>query len=137
MKNTLLQKQTKGQSLVEAALLFPLVLMLLLGLADFGRAYYVVVALRDAADEGATYAALRPSDIDGIQLRTSEAAQGMVQLTPEAVAVVHPDTMTAGAPVTVRVEYEMAILTPFVQGFFPDHVMLLHGEATHSIITAR
>ena len=59
-------KRERGQSLVEAAFALPIVIMLMLGMLDLGRAFYILVELNDAADEGATYAALNYSDISGI-----------------------------------------------------------------------
>jgi Flp pilus assembly protein TadG len=48
----------RGQSLVELALAFPLLLLILLGLADFGRAFFYTSAIANAAREGAAYASL-------------------------------------------------------------------------------
>ena len=46
-----------GQSLVEFALALPVLLLILLGLADFGRAFYYTTAIASAARVGAEYAA--------------------------------------------------------------------------------
>ena len=70
-------KTQRGQSIVELALLFPLLmmlLMLLMGLLDLGRAYYIMVALRDAAEEGASYAAIQPTDEAEIKARAADAS---------------------------------------------------------------
>lgn len=56
MKN----KRNSGQSLVELALFFTLLLLLLGGAVDLGRAFFGFMAIRDAAQEGATFAALFP-----------------------------------------------------------------------------
>src|SRR5712691_10594139 len=42
-----------GQSLVEMALLLPVLALLTFGLVDFGRAYYFQVSITNAAREGA------------------------------------------------------------------------------------
>ena len=49
---------TRGQALVEFAVVLPLLLLLLLGLLDVGRAVAADVALTDAAREGAHYSIL-------------------------------------------------------------------------------
>lgn len=55
----------QGQSLVELALSLVLLLTLLAGLVDFGRAFFTYVALRDAAQEGAAYASvINPSALE-------------------------------------------------------------------------
>ncbi|HEY6959096.1 MAG TPA: TadE/TadG family type IV pilus assembly protein [Candidatus Limnocylindria bacterium] len=46
-----------GQSLVEFALALPLLLVILLGVADLGRAFYYSSAIANAARVGAAYAA--------------------------------------------------------------------------------
>jgi Flp pilus assembly protein TadG len=52
------QKRTRGQSLVEFALLVPVLLLILLLSIDFGRAFYSWVILQNAARIGANYAGL-------------------------------------------------------------------------------
>jgi len=49
-----------GQSLVEVALVLPILLVILSGLVDLGRVYFTFVALEDAAAEGALYLSLFP-----------------------------------------------------------------------------
>jgi TadE-like protein len=49
--------EQSGQSLVELALALPVLLLILLGLADFGRAFYYTTAIASAARAGAEYAA--------------------------------------------------------------------------------
>ena len=50
--------QETGQSLVEVAISMTLILVLLAGLVDLGRAFFTYITLRDAAQEGASYAAV-------------------------------------------------------------------------------
>jgi len=49
------KKNHLGQSLVEFALVLPLLLMLVLGALDFGRLFYTKIILTNAAREGAYY----------------------------------------------------------------------------------
>lgn len=49
------QKLEKGQSLTELSITMTLVLILLAGVADIGRAFFTYITLRDAAQEGALY----------------------------------------------------------------------------------
>lgn len=48
-------KRTSGQTLIEFALVFPLVIFLLLGLFDLGRAVFFYATLNTAAREGTRY----------------------------------------------------------------------------------
>lgn len=54
--------QTSGQGLVEFALLLPILLLLTLGVLDFGRAFFVKVVLENSAREGAYYMVYNNSD---------------------------------------------------------------------------
>ena len=126
-----------GQSLVEFALVLPIILMILLGLLDFGRAFFTLIALDDAADEGASYASIRPNDVAGIQQRTVEASTRLISVEAADVSVVYPPSLTAGQPITVTVDFFFDIYTPFVAGLLPEGELILQGSATHPIITTR
>ena len=52
--------RTRGQSLVEFALVLPLLMIVLLFAIDFGRAFYSWVILQNASRLGANYASLNP-----------------------------------------------------------------------------
>jgi Flp pilus assembly protein TadG len=56
-----IMRNTKGQVLVETALILPLLLVLIFGLVDFGRAMYTKNTLNYAASLGARVAAVTPS----------------------------------------------------------------------------
>ena len=59
--------QEAGSSLVELALLLPIFLILLVGAVDIGRAYYVAIEVRAAAQAGAIYGIENPGDTTGMQ----------------------------------------------------------------------
>lgn len=52
----------KGQALVELALLLPLLLLIVFGITEFGRAFYIKNALTNAAREGARRASVSATD---------------------------------------------------------------------------
>lgn len=58
MKENDRNNREQGQSLVELALSLVMLLTLLAGLIDLGRGFFTYIALRDAAQEGATYASV-------------------------------------------------------------------------------
>ncbi len=51
-----------GQSLVELALLLPILILILAGALDLARVYDAYVSITNAAREGARYAAAHPTD---------------------------------------------------------------------------
>jgi len=50
----------RGQSLVETAIIFPLLLLLLAAVVDFGRAFDAYIVLTNAAREGARWGSVNP-----------------------------------------------------------------------------
>lgn len=138
MRKFLTRNKEKGQSIVEIALLLPVLLLMLMGLLDFGRVYYVMVALNDAAQEGAAYAASRPNDTTGIAERAAAASTGLITLSTDDVSVtIAGGTPTAGAAVTVAVAYDFTFYTPIAQTFFGSNVVTLDAEASNAIIAVR
>lgn len=129
----------KGQSLAEMALVLPVVLIILAIVLDLGRLYYVVVALTDAAAEGATYAAINPKDITGAATRAQEASGGFVQIDTGMVTVDAP-AIVAGAPVTVTVRYDFKVATPVPYMIFGNSfngILPLRGIATEVILSGQ
>lgn len=69
-----LPRDEQGSSLVELALIAPMLLLLLLGAVDFGRAYYLNVELAGAAHAAALYGSQYPTDITGMQTAAQDDA---------------------------------------------------------------
>ncbi len=54
------RRRERGQSLVETAIVFPILLLLLAAVVDFGRAFDAYIVLTNAAREGARWGAVNP-----------------------------------------------------------------------------
>jgi Flp pilus assembly protein TadG len=130
----MLDKDQKGQSLVEISLALPVLLLILVGIMDLGRAYFTFVSLADAAGEGAAYAALHPTETEKILNRTADASGGLVILSTDMISVTHGST-GFGNPITVTVEYDYDLLTPIIQGWVPDGTLTLRATSVQSILT--
>lgn len=130
------QKIKRGQSLVEFALVLPVLLLLLLGLVDFGRVYYVTVSLYDAAAEGAAYAAAHPGRLAEAKARAQDATSELITLQPDDIdgPDFAADPPQAGTSVTVTVHYDFQFYTPVATMFFPDSTVTLRGEAVAAVI---
>ena len=128
-------RREKGQSLLEFALILPVLLIVLAGVLDLGRIYYSYVAVTDAAAEGATYAAMYPqvSDRDEVFQRAQEASRGLVQIDNSMVEVDCP-SVASGAPVTVTVSYSFTVATPLINVIVPDGVLELRAVAREAIL---
>ena len=51
--------------MIELALSFVVLLLLLMGVVDLGRAYFAFMSMRDAAQEGAAYGSIYPINLAG------------------------------------------------------------------------
>lgn len=130
---TLLKRQ-KGQSMVEFALVLPLVLFLALGIADFGRAFFTLATLSNAAREGARGGIVRQcSDTTGantssIQYKVVQAATGVTVNPSSGVTISYPDGSAAlGNRLRVAASISYTPLTPIIGNFT---VMVLGGTIT-------
>lgn len=83
----------RGAAAVEFALVLPLLLLLIVGMVQFGRVYSMQIQLTGAANDGARYLSVNPTDAAGARTRTQNAAPNL-GLTAGEIAV------TATAPCT-------------------------------------
>ena len=95
-----------GQSLVEFALITPLLLLLVMGTLDFGRVFYIKVALQSAAREGAYYRSYHFDDADDtntFQAVKDEANNLGVRVNDADINVTGCSPCVSGLPVEVTV----------------------------------
>ncbi len=111
----------RGANLVEAALVIPLLLILMATVVDFGRVYFAYITIIDAAREGARYGAgtygnvRHYDDVSGIVARVrAEAASNNVDLTSASITV--PDQGPSGYPVRVTVVMNYPLIMGGVVG---------------------
>jgi len=65
-------KNEKGQSLLELAFSMILLLLILAGIVDLGRAIYTLMAMQDAAEEGVVFGVAFPGECDEIEDRVQD-----------------------------------------------------------------
>jgi Flp pilus assembly protein TadG len=70
----------EGSSLVETALLTPALLLMMLAVVDFGRAYYLAMEVAGAAHAGAEYGVQNPADTTGIKAAATSDAPNLPNL---------------------------------------------------------
>ena len=110
----LLRRDERGQSVVEMALVMFLLLLLVAGVADFGRAFNAYIVITNASREGARYASHFPLDEDGIeQAAIDEAADSGVTLSDIAIVAPNP---VAGQPIRVTVTYQFPTIMSSIVG---------------------
>jgi Flp pilus assembly protein TadG len=78
----------RGQSLVELAISFMFLLLLLSGIVDLGRVLFFTVSLRDAAEEGVNYGSLKPSKSTTTSDTSDIVNRAKTTLDPTAIVTV-------------------------------------------------
>lgn len=73
-----------GSQLVELALALPMLLLVLCGAIDFGRAYFLDIEVAAAAEAGAVYGLTNPSDVAGMKAAALLNAPDIAGLAPTA-----------------------------------------------------
>jgi Flp pilus assembly protein TadG len=70
-----------GSALVEMAFVVPVLLLLVMGAIDFGRAYYLKIEVTNAAHAGAEYGSQNSSDTGGMTTAARQSASDVPNLT--------------------------------------------------------
>lgn len=111
-----------GQSLVELALTFVALLLLVGGAVDVGRAFFGYIAIRDSAQEGATYASLNPNDPPGIFFRVRNSTSIIpINLSDTSTILIEYHKSCKDSWVQVIVTYKFKPIMPLMSTFFgPD-----------------
>lgn len=116
------KRKDLGAAVVEAAVVMPFVLLLVLGVADIARAYFVAASVQEAAEEGAIYAALNPGSPADAITRAEETIQ-----SPDFTGAITV-TCPATDQVSVTVSYTFTLITPFISNLFGPTFDLSHTE---------
>src|SRR3954449_1910837 len=99
----------RGATAVEFALLLPLLLLIVFGVVDFGRALNAKITLTQAAREGAGLAAVGKSNAD-VTSRAQAASTGLTGVTV-AVNATCPANSTPGTDASVSTTYTFEFVT--------------------------
>ena len=100
----------RGAVAVEFALLAPVLVMLLLGIMEFGRAYNVQASLTNAAREGVRVMAINNSQSDARTAAKNAAGPLNPVLADGNVAFSAP-TCAVGSQMTVTITYSLGTMT--------------------------
>ena len=104
-----------GQSLVELSLLLPVIMFILLGTADLGRAFNAHITITGAAYKGAIYGSASPTNAaDSTGIRTAALADTTTLTgTPPTVTSATGTDPYGYQTVTVTVSYSFQALFPY------------------------
>jgi Flp pilus assembly protein TadG len=116
IRNT--RKNEKGQSLVEFALVVPLLLLLVIGIFEFGRAWMTKNIMTGAAREGVRILAVPTGSTAAAWGR----ADNVLRSAGIATANINVYDAASYQPVSVTVTYNFPVLTGLIPGL--DNITL-------------
>lgn len=139
--------RSRGQSLVEFALVLPVLLVFLAAAIDLGRIFYASISLTNAAREGAMQAAKTPSSFQANQpCNTStnlvvcrvllEAEDSMVTIASSDISLTCSLTgcpAQAGSTVKVSVRGTFQLITPLLSTVFGGQTIQFASNATAQV----
>jgi len=127
----------KGQSLVELAVMMVILMLLVAGIVDLGRAFFTTMSLRDAVQEGALYGAIDPTNTAGIKnhvLNTSGMVPDMIGVNDITVEIINAPC--AGNRIKVSAVYsDFPITMPFIGAVLGGQTLSLSATVTDTILS--
>lgn len=138
-------RHPRGQSLVEFALVLPIILVLIAGAIDVGRLFYGYVTIENAAKEGAFYGATDPTcdtskvgctDPKNVAWRLGQDLSGLTG-TSSSVRCLSPSgtvkatsTCAEGDTYEVSVVYPFGLITPIASSIVGNSLTLRATESS-------
>lgn len=101
-------RQEHGQDLVELALLLPLLILILMIVIDFSRAFNTYMVLTNAAREGVRQAAMQATTSSIMEAARHETRSGGLDDADVTISVVQA---SSGSPARVTVEHNFVLLS--------------------------
>ena len=137
------ERRSRGQGFVEFALILPVLLLLMLGIIEFGYVFAAYSSLFNAAREGVRYGVVNPMDVSGI---VDNAEQKIFLADPDTVDIVvwydsGPDTpqftdparVQVGNRILVHVVCDLPTITPVIQPIVAT--LPVHTQAARTIVS--
>jgi len=116
-------RRNRGQSVVEFALILPLLLLVLFGITEFGRAWMVSNTLTAAAREGCRLAVVTAPDSTLVTARVIQVCDA-AGVTPTAIILVPPNPFDLERRVTVTVQTDFVVIPGTFLGMFSGTIPL-------------
>ena len=135
-----LRRNTSGQSLIEFAIVLPLLLLVFFGIFEFGRFYYTKLTVQHAVREATRFAITGNVLTDSTTGDPLSRANSIVRIILDNTANLNVDLAgisitpaDGGGPediVRVRVDFQYDLTLPLIQNIVPD------GHVNFSFSTA-
>lgn len=113
----------RGQSIVETALILPIIILILTGIIDFGLLFNNYLVITNASREAARNAAVGATDTD---INTLVANMTSTLDQSKLITTIYPaqTLRKKGDEVIVTVEYDNTLLTPIISSIIPNPMHL-------------
>jgi Flp pilus assembly protein TadG len=129
-------KKENGQSMVEFALILPILLLIVCGIMDFGWILYNQLALSNSARDGARFAVVNTTPTNRIALINSE----VLSVTPASlqtglvITITYSNTTTPLlGDVTVLLTTNVKVLTPLLGIYYSNQQKSIHASVTMKV----
>lgn len=117
-----LGKDESGQSLVEFALVLPVLLLILIGIIDFGKIFSTELVIEGAALDAARYASVGATDAQVNQVIQQDCATLQISQLTVTIAPTQSNRVS-GQPVVVTISYPVNLDLPLT-AFLPNPLIV-------------
>jgi hypothetical protein len=130
-------KREKGQSLTELAISMAVILLLLSGLVDLGRAFFTYMALRESVQEGALYGSINPTLTQEIKNHVRNSSNMMQDMISDGDITVHLiGAACTGNAIRVQATYpDFPLTMPFLGAVIGSQTVAIRAEVTDTILS--
>lgn len=125
-------KLETGQSLVEFAIMLPILLLVVMGIIEFGFIMNSYLTLQNAAREGARAGALGSSN-SAVESIIKTGSTGLIQDSITVTVIPEDGSRHTGKMLTVKVTYKYNLNVPIINNIFADKTIPLQAEVSMRI----
>ncbi|NLL85770.1 MAG: pilus assembly protein [Syntrophomonadaceae bacterium] len=116
-----IHRNDKGQSMVEMAIILPVLLLILFAIFEFGRILGAYMLIHDLARDGVRYGVVGMSD-QSIKDHIMEH-DSFLNINSDDINIT-PSIRSLGSALTVGIDYEIEIITPIISSIVPNPINL-------------
>lgn len=113
-----LLKSKSGQSLVEMAIILPVLLMLIFGMVEFGRILSSYLIMENLCRDAARYGVVGHTDTQITNLISSENPG--LDSSGLTTSISPTGTRTRGTALTITLNYSVTLVSPIISGLLPN-----------------
>jgi Flp pilus assembly protein TadG len=121
----ILDRRSSGQSLVEFALLATVLIPLLLGVVDFGRAFYTQVQIKNAIGDAGYHSIQNPGDTAGIRAAITRQLSNLNPAVQSSDITIESSCTSGAGKTKIKVSYQYQLMFSWI---IPNMQITLSNE---------